>query len=248
MSKPGKQQGAYSIGGTKGLDKYYISMNFDQSIRSISTIAHELGHSMNSLYINEKQKIYADVSIFYAEISSIANETLLSYYLLDYYRNDPDMKKMILDELISNFIATTTRQVIFSNTEYVLNSFVNTGKPFTKESVKEVYEQMIEKYQGMDKDLKKNIKNEPYSYMLSTILRIPHFYAGNFYVYKYAIGQIVAVIVANKIFHGDKVMRRNYYKFLSSGDSRSPIDTIKLLGINLYDTQTYIDAKMALDD
>ncbi|GHU47988.1 hypothetical protein FACS1894218_3700 [Bacilli bacterium] len=203
---------------------------------------------MNSLYINKKQKIYADASIFYAEISSIVNETLLSYYLLDFYRNDLDMKKMILDELINNFIASTTRQIIFSNTEYVLNGFVNEGKPFTKESVKQTYETMIEKYQGIDHDLKNKIKNEPYSYMLSTILRIPHFYAGNFYVYKYAIGQIVAVIVANKLFHGDEAMKRKYYKFLSSGDSLSPTDTIKLLGVNLYDTQTYIEAKTALDD
>jgi oligoendopeptidase F len=223
-------------------------MNFDKSIGSISTIAHELGHSMNSLYINKKQKVYADVSIFYAEISSIVNETLLSYYLLDYYRNDLDMKKMILDELINNFIATTTRQIIFSATEYALNNFVNAGKPFTKEVAKQTYEAMMEKYQGIDADLKIKMKKEPYTYLLSTILRIPHFYVGNFYVYKYAVGQIVAVIVANKIFHGDKTMQQNYLKFLSSGNSLSPIDTIKLLGVDLFNSKTYSEAKSALDD
>jgi oligoendopeptidase F len=139
LAKPGKQQGAYSIGGTKGLSKYYISMNFDHTIRSVSTIAHELGHSLNSYYINKKQKIYNEVSIFYAEIASIVNEMLLSYYLLDKYKKDVEMSKLILDELINNFFSTVSRQIIFSNTEYELNKLVNNSQPFTKENIKQIY-------------------------------------------------------------------------------------------------------------
>ena len=145
LPKPSKQTGAYSIGGTKGLDKYYISMNFDETFRSVSTIAHELGHSMHSLYFNKKQKVYADCAIFYAEIASIVNETLLSLYLIDKYKNDREMKRMILDEFVSNFFATTTRQIIFSNFEYVANQYVNEAKPFTKESLKNLYIDMIKK-------------------------------------------------------------------------------------------------------
>jgi oligoendopeptidase F len=247
MPKPGKQQGAYSIDGTKGLSKYYISMNFDNSIRSVSTIAHELGHSMNSLYINKKQDIYTDVSIFYAEIASITNEMLLSYYLLDKYRNDFEMSKMILDEMINNFFATVSRQIIFSNTEYLLNEYVNESKPFTKEAVKQIYLTMIDKYQGIAQDMKNKIHQEPYSFSQSTILRIPHFYAGNFYVYKYAIGQIVAINVAYKIHKGDKNTISKYFDFLSSGSSLSPLDTIKLLGVDLNDNQVYSETKKIID-
>jgi oligoendopeptidase F len=246
LSKPGKQQGAYSIDGTKGLSKYYISMNFDSSIRSVSTIAHELGHSLNSYFINKKQKIYSGVSIFYAEIASIVNEMLLSYYLLDHYNND-ELKKLVLDEMISNFFATVTRQVIFSNTEYVLNEFVNQSQPFTKDSIKAVYRQMINKYQGIDPEMECKWKKEPYLYSLSAILRIPHFYAGNFYVYKYAIGQIVAILVADKLYHKDPKMLHKYFNFLSSGSSHSPIETIKLLGIDLNDDSIYHEVKKIID-
>lgn len=249
LPKPSKQTGAYSIGGTKGLDKYYISMNFDETFRSVSTIAHELGHSMHSLYFNKKQKVYADCAIFYAEIASIVNETLLSLYLIDKYKNDKEMKRMILDEFISNFFATTTRQIIFSNFEYVANQYVNEAKPFTKESLKNLYIDMIKKYQGMSKEMDKKInKIVPYSYMPSTIFRIGHFYVGNFYVYKYAIGQIVAIDVASKIYKGDKQVLKRYFEFLSSGCSKSPLDTIKILGIDLYSNKPYIESKKFIDE
>jgi oligoendopeptidase F len=114
-------------------------MNFDYTIHSVSTIAHELGHSLNSHYINKKQKIYHEVSIFYAEIASIVNEMLLSYYLLDTYKNHVEMNKFILDEMINNFFATVSRQIIFSHTEYELNKLVNESQPFTKEMIKKIY-------------------------------------------------------------------------------------------------------------
>jgi oligoendopeptidase F len=222
-------------------------MNFDRTIRSVYTIAHELGHSLNSYYINKKQKIYHEVAIFYAEVASIVNEMLLSYYLLAKYKDNADLNKLILNETIDNFFSTVTRQIIFSHTEFELNKLINQSQPFTKENIKQIYRQMIEKYQGIDKEAQKNMQTEPYSYALSTILRIPHFYAGNFYVYKYAIGQIVAILVADQIYHDDKDMIKKYYDFLSSGSSRSPVETIKLLGIDLYASETYQRARTILD-
>jgi oligoendopeptidase F len=157
------------------------------------------------------------------------------------------MKQLVLNELINNFFATVSRQIVFSHTEYVLNQDVNQSKPFTKENVKKTYLEMIERYQGFDKDMVNKINKEPYIYSLSTILRIPHFYIGNFYVYKYAIGQIVSVLVANKIYSGDKNTLDKYFKFLSSGCSLSPIETIKILGIDLKNKNIYIGVQKIVD-
>jgi oligoendopeptidase F len=99
---------------------------------------------------------------------------------------------------------------------------------------------MTEKYIGI-KNLKKTT-SEPYSYALSTILRISHFYAGNFYVYKYAVGQIVAINVAKQILDGDKDIKTKLFKFLESGISRSPLETIKLLGVDMTTDKPYIEA------
>jgi oligoendopeptidase F len=238
MPKPNKHSGAYSIGGTKGLKKYYILMNFNGTYDSVSTLAHELGHSMNSLYYCKKQKVYADTTIFTAEIPSILNETLLGLYMIEKYKDDKTLQNNFIKEILDNFFNTTTRQIIFSNFEYEANKLVNESKPFTKESLKEIYQDLNYKYASKKK---KELK-EPISYGLSTIFRISHFYHGNFYVYKYAIGQIAAICLVNKIINKEKNIMNKFYTFLSSGTSKSPLETIKILGIDLTNKKPYIES------
>ena len=237
LPNPNKQTGAYSIGGIKGLKKYFVSMNFDNTINSLYTLVHELGHSINSYYIVQNQKVYVGNSIFYAEIASITNEMLLSHYLLKKYDNDLDKKIMILDELISGFIATTSRQVIFSNFEWIANDWVNNGQDFVYENIESTYLKLMQEYLGIKKPEKYH--SLPYLYTLVTPLRISHFYIGNFYVYKYAIGQIAAMIVADKIMNNDQEMLKKYFQFLASGNSLNPIDTIKILGIDFSNQNTW---------
>ncbi|MDE6289216.1 MAG: oligoendopeptidase F, partial [Ureaplasma sp.] len=233
MPAPGKQTGAYSIGGTKGLSKYFISMNFDETIRSVYTLIHELGHSMNSFYTDKNQKIYDGTSIFYAEVASITNEMLLNYHLLNKHKNNKKIQLMIYDEMLSNFFATTTRQVIFSDFEYRANELINQSQPFTAKSLKKIYQECCNEYSSI------SIKNAKLlDIALITPLRIPHFYVGNFYVYKYAIGQIAAIIIAHEI-NQDNSAREKLFNFLSSGSSKTPIDTIKLLGIDLSTEQPW---------
>lgn len=246
LPKKNKLTGAYSIGGIKGLNKYYILMNFDGTMGSVETITHELGHSMNSYYSCKKQKVYVDTQIFYAEIASIATETLLILYLLNKYKNDKVMTNFYLKRLLDNFFASTTRQIEFSNFEYEANKMINNMQPFAADTAKDLYLQMLKKYENLSDYKIAKFKKEPYKHYLSTILRIPHFYAGNFYVYKYAIGQICGLIVAYKIYNGDKNMLKRFINFLSSGSSLSPLDTIKLLGIDLNTKKPYDDVKQII--
>ena len=246
LPKKNKLTGAYSMGGIKGLNKYYILMNFDGTMGSVETITHELGHSMNSYYSCKKQKVYVDTQIFYAEIASIATETLLILYLLNKYKNDKVMTNFYLKRLLDNFFASTTRQIEFSNFEYEANRMINNMQPFAADTAKDLYLQMLKKYENLSDSKIAKFKKEPYKHYLSTILRIPHFYAGNFYVYKYAIGQICGLIVAYKIYNGDKNMLKRFINFLSSGSSLSPLDTIKLLGIDLNTKKPYDDVKQII--
>ncbi len=246
LPKKNKLTGAYSIGGIKGLDKFYILMNFDGTMGSVETITHELGHSMNSYYSCKAQDVYVDTRIFYAEIASITTETLLILYLLNKYKNDKTMTNFYLKRLLDNFFASTTRQIEFSNFEYEANKMINNMQPFATNTIKNLFLQMLKKYENLSDIKLSEFKKEPYKYYLSTILRIPHFYAGNFYVYKYAIGQICGLIVAYKIYHGDKDMLNKFIKFLSSGSSLSPLNTIKILGIDLNTKKPYDDVKQII--
>ena len=246
LPKKNKLTGAYSIGGIKGLNKYYILMNFDGTMGSVETITHELGHSMNSYYSCKKQEVYVDTKIFYAEIASITTETLLILYLLNKYKNDKTMTNFYLKRLLDNFFACTTRQIEFSNFEYEANKMINNMQPFAADIAKDLYLQMLKKYENLSDSKIAKFKKEHYKHYLSTILRIPHFYAGNFYVYKYAIGQICGLIIAYKIYNGDKNMLNRFIKFLSSGSSLPPLKTIELLNIDLNNKKPYDDAKQII--
>lgn len=243
LPKANKTTGAYSIGGTFGLDKYYILMNFDNSSDSVSTIAHEMGHSINSYYINKAQDVYADVDMFVAEIASIVNEMLLNFYWLNKYKNNKEMKIHIYENMLSTFFACTSRQITFSKFEYMANDLINAGQPFTVETVKKLYLDARKKYEGISKETLSKMDKYPYCLANTGILKVPHFYMNSFYVYKYAIGQIVAIVVANRIFNKDKQMINNYIKFLKAGCSIPPLDIIKLLGLDLKKKEVYLESK-----
>lgn len=233
LPKKGKQNGAYSIGGTKGLSKYYILMNFDKTYSSVTTLAHELGHSLNSYFIHKKQDLYCSLSIFYAEIASITNEILLNYHVLAKNKNNKNLQLKIYDEMITNFFACTTRQIMFSQTEKWIIEAIENNKPIGANELKELYANTFVKYANFSEKEKNKLLSKDNGERLSVIFRLSHFYYGIFYVYKYSLGLVAAIICAEKIYNKEEGFLNKYFEFLSSGSSLSPIETIKLLGIDL---------------
>lgn len=249
LPKKGKYTGAYSIGNIYGLDKFCILMNFDNSFESISVLIHELGHSVNS-YFSEKEQnkklgkwAYCDTNIFYAEIASICNETLLFFFNLEKYENDIKTKKYLIMQFINTFFNSTIRQIIFSEWEYTIAENINNEKPFTVTYGIDLYKKLTKKYLG---ETNCNWDDPIYKLSLSTIFRISHFYMNNLYVYKYAIGQVIGLYVAKRI--KDKNMLDKYFNFLKSGSSLSPLKTIEILGISLNDKKIFIEAKETISN
>lgn len=242
LPKAHKTTGAYSIDNTYGLDKYYILMNFDNSSDSVSTIAHEMGHSVCSYYLNHAQTVYASTDMFIGEVPSILNEMLLNFYWLKKYRNNPTMKLHVLENMLSTFFGCTTRQILFSKFEWEANKLINEGKPFTVADVERLYLEARKEYEGVSKQALAKINKYPYCLANTGILRIPHFYMNNFYVYKYAIGQVIALVIADKIYRGDSKMLNNYFKLLKAGTSLPPLEIIKLTKIDLSKGDVYQQA------
>lgn len=223
--KVNKQQGAYTVGDTLGLSIFPISLDYDESISSVFTLTHEIGHAFHAYWSSIHQEVNADNEIFYSEIPSMTNEALLSFYLLDKYKN----KKYylhILDEMICNFFDTVIRQTVFSNFEYIFSKDVANQKYVGYEEIEKIYGKLLIKYYQA-KPSKKSDKS------LSSILRIDHFYTGNFYVYKYVIGQIIGLLCAKKLLNNEQGFQKKYFDFLASGCCLSPLDTIGLLNFDL---------------
>jgi len=218
----GKRTGAYSSGFYD--TKPYILLNYEGTINDVSTLAHELGHSMHTYYscLNNPYH-YSSYRIFVAEVASTVNELLLNLHLLN-KTEDKEEKKYILNNLMDLFKATIYRQTMFAEFEKECHARKEKGDILTYDVLCDKYYELNKKYFGNNVVVDECIKYE--------WERIPHFYY-NFYVYKYAIGLSCACYIVDNILNGQKNMVEKYMNFLKSGGSDYPINELKIAGIDV---------------
>ena len=217
----GKRGGAYSSGFYD--TKPYVLLNYEGTINDVSTLAHELGHSMHTYYscLNNPYQ-YSSYKIFVAEVASTVNELLLNFHLLN--KGSKEDKKYILSNLMNLFKATIYRQTMFAEFERDMHNLKEQGGVLTNEVLCDNYYKLNLEYFGNDVVVDDEIKYE--------WERIPHFYY-NFYVYKYAIGLSCACYIVDNILNKKENALENYLKFLSSGGSDYPINELKIAGIDV---------------
>lgn len=227
----GKRSGAYSAGayGTHP----YVLLNYNDSLDNMFTLAHEMGHAMHSYFSNKTQpSIYAGYKIFVAEVASTCNEILLMEYLLS---NTTDKKERayLLNHYLDSFKGTVYRQTMFAEYERETNRLAEAGESLTADVLSKVYYDLNCKYYGPDMVSDPEIAVE--------WARIPHFYY-NFYVYQYATGFSSAVAIAHNILKNGAPAVEAYKKFLSGGCTDSPVELLKIAGVNLESPKPIQDA------
>ena len=164
-----------------------------------------------------------DYTIFEAEVASTFNEELVFEYLLKNAK-DADMKKYLLAMRADDILATLYRQTMFAEFELKAHELVENGTPLTAELLRKIYRELLEQYFGPEMHFESNSDMEG--------LRIPHFY-GAFYVYKYATGISAALALAKRVTNGGEKEREDYFKFLKSGGSRYPIESLRIAGVDM---------------
>ncbi len=218
-----KRSGAYSI-SVYGLKHPYVLLNYQPTTSNVFTIAHELGHAMHSYHSERNQpQEKADYKIFVAEVASTVNEVLLVRHLLR-TTTDVKLKKYLLSYYMDTLKGTLFRQTQFAEFEFIAHDMAEKGQPLTCDALNEVYYNLNKKYYG------RSVVSDPE--IAYEWARIPHFYRG-FYVYKYATGIISAVSIAHRIETEGAPAVEDYFRFLSSGGSDSPVELLKLAGIDL---------------
>lgn len=222
MENEGKRSGGYSSGSYD--TEPYILLNYNDSLDSLFTTAHELGHSMHSYYTRKTQPyIYGNYSIFLAEIASTTNELLLLNYMIDHAK-DKKEKAYLLNHYVNSFKSTVFRQTMFAEFELEANKLVENSMPVTAEKLNQIYHDLNVDYFGKDIEVDKYISTE--------WARIPHFYMF-YYVFQYATGFSSAVSLSEKILHGDKKDLEKYLNFLKAGKSKYPIEVLKDAGVDM---------------
>ena len=223
----GKRSGAFSSGSYIG--DPYILLNYNEdNIRDVFTMAHEGGHSMHSWYsVHNNPFMCYDYTIFEAEVASTFNEELVFEYLYKTAKSD-DMKKYLLAMRADDILATLYRQTMFAEFELKAHELVEGGTPLTAELLRKIYRELLELYFGPEMTFEPNSDMEG--------LRIPHFYSA-FYVYKYATGISAALALAKRVTNGGDKEREDYFNFLKSGGSRYPIESLKVAGVDMAQTE-----------
>lgn len=226
--KPNKRGGAYSS-GVYGVHPFVL-MSFTEDKRDVSTIAHELGHSMHSYYSNKNQNIInSGYTIMVAEVASTVNEILLSEYQI---QNEKDKKKKAeyIYEFSEMIRATFYRQSMFAEFEKEVHEKIENGGMLSAEDLNKIYYELNQKYFGKDIIIDKEIQYE--------WSRIPHFYT-DFYVYKYATGISAAICIATKILNKEEGFVEKYINMLSQGCMKKSVELLKMVDVDLEDSNTY---------
>lgn len=227
----GKRSGAYSA-GAYGVHPYVL-LNHNDTLDNMFTLAHEMGHSMHSYYSNDTQPyIYSQYTIFVAEVASTCNEVLLMEYLLA-NTTDPKERAYLLNHYLDSFKGTVYRQTMFAEFEMQTNKLVEDGESLTADCLNKLYYELNCKYYGPEM-----VSDPEIAYEWA---RIPHFYY-DFYVYQYATGYSAAVAIAHAILKEGAPAVERYLKFLSGGCSKSPIDLLKIAGVNMEEPQPIQEA------
>lgn len=228
MPCEGKIGGAYSDGTYDS--NPFILTNFDGTYESLSTLAHELGHSMHSYFSRRKNRaMLSGYKIFVAEVASTVNEILLNNYLLK-TSDDPLYKAYILSNLLTQLVGTLYRQPMYASFECQLHEKIERKESISSAELTQLYYDLNKEYFG-DSVIVDDLQRYGCYY-------IPHFYY-NFYVYKYTLGMSVALSFVKKIMNNDVA---DYLTFLSKGGSESPIEELVHGGVDPREDQVYDDA------
>lgn len=226
----GKRSGAYSAGGAV---HPYVLLNFAENLDSQFTLAHEMGHAIHSYLSNKNQNpIDSHYVIFVAEVASTCNEALLMQYLLN-RTTDKKEKAYLLNHFLEELKGTVFRQTMFAEFELFMGRMTLEGKTLTAEVLCEEYKRLNREYFGDAIVVDDEIGME--------WARIPHFFY-DYYVYQYATGYSAAIAISRKILREGESAVKDYLQFLSGGCTKSPIDLLKGVGVDMTSPEPVDDA------
>jgi len=234
----GKRTGAFSWGapGTHP----FIMMSYTDSIFSLSTLTHELGHSMHSYLTWENQPpIYSDYSLFVAEVASNFHQAMVRDYLLK-TNSDRDFQISVIEEAMANYYRYFFIMPTLARFELETHTRIENGQPLTADSMIELMADLFIEAYGDTVEVNRE-------HLGMTWARFGHLYS-DYYVYQYATGISGAQALSNRVLRGESGAVEDYLGFLKSGASDYPLDVLKKAGVDLTSSEPVEEAFAVMAD
>lgn len=218
----GKRGGAYSWGTYNSVP--YLFLNWGGTLEDVSTLVHEMGHSIHSYLANQSQPYHnSDYSLFVAEVGSVASESLFFEWMLE-RTTDPTERLALLNQRMNSIVGTFLRQIFFHEFEHAAHVMAEEGQPLTKESLGKAWSDLWLQYYGDQVTLDDEFKGG--------WARIPHFYR-TYYVWVYATSFAAGEAIAGRFRAGDETAVQDYLETLKLGGSVYPMDALKRAGVDM---------------
>jgi oligoendopeptidase F len=223
----GKRMGAFSTGVPGTFP--FIFMSYNDDIYSMSTLAHELGHSMHSHYTRKTQPfIYSGYGLFQAEVASNMHQALTRRYLFD-TNKDPEFQIAVIEEAMANFYRYFFIMPSLARLELEVHERVEAGSALTADYLNNLMADLISEVYGSEVVVSDRDRER----IGSTWAQFHTHLYSNFYVYQYATGIAGANHLAERVAAGDPKAVDAYLAFLSSGGSMYPLEGLKMAGVDL---------------
>lgn len=223
----GKREGAFSSGsmGTRP----FIMMSYADDVFSLSTLAHELGHSLHSYHSRLNQPfIYSRYSLFVAEVASNFNQAMVRRHLLK-TQTSPEFQISLIEEAMSNYHRYFFIMPTLARFELELHNRAENGKPINADILIGLTADLFKEGYGDEVDFDRQRIG-------ITWAQFGHMYM-NFYVYQYATGIAGAHALVDGILSGKPKAAQKYLDFLNLGGSMYPLDALQMAGVDLTTTE-----------
>ena len=219
----GKQNGAFSYGAPGTYP--FIMMSFTEDVSSMSTLAHELGHSMHSYLTWKDQPLtYSDYSLFVAEVASNFHQAMVRAHLLNSVK-DTNFQIALIEEAMSNFFRYFFQMPILARFELETHERIEKGESLTADDMIELMADLFTEGFGP----KVKLDRQRVGMVWSTF---SHLFS-DYYVYQYATGISGAHALSGRILRGERNAVHDYLGFLKSGSSAYPLEALKNAGVDL---------------
>jgi len=235
----GKRSGAYMAPSAFDVHPYVL-LNHSDDYSSLSTLAHEWGHAMHTLYSKQEQPFEtAFYSTFIAEIPSTSLEMILQDYMQE-NAESVEERLFYLGHALENMRGTFFRQTMFAEFELALYESAERGEALSGDRITEIYGEILRRYHGHDEGVV--VIDDLYT---NEWMFVPHFYY-NMYVYQYATSQTAGTALYAKIVEEGEAGVENYKNLLRAGGSNYPYLLLAEAGVDMAKPGPYraIVAKM----